>query len=64
MGTGGSSPLKSPESSLVEYSLFSEEHASLWGEALHNHLSALNPSLLVTLTVNEVEEKGLIDEPK
>jgi hypothetical protein len=31
----------------------------LCGEkAFHSHLSALNPSLLVTLTLNEVEEES------
>jgi hypothetical protein len=34
----------------------------LWERAFHNHLSTLNPSLLVTLTLSEVERKNLIDE--
>ena len=29
MGTGGSTPLKSPRSSLIKYSLFQKEYASL-----------------------------------
>jgi len=45
----------------MKYSLFSEEHATLYGESVPQSLISLNPSLLVTMTLNELEWRNLID---